>query len=87
MATTTKAPAQTAASVVPAGTDSYAAGYAKLAAIAERLRTATGAATVDGLVADVQAARELHRQLKARLDAVRRELDADAAEGEAGSAA
>ncbi len=77
MTTMTKTAAQTAAAA-PAGTDSYAASYARLAAIAERLRTATGAATVDSLVADVQAARELHRQLKTRLDAVRRELDADA---------
>ena len=68
----------------PAATDSYAAGFARLAAIAERLRTASGAATLDGLVADVQAARTLHRQLKARLDAVRRELDADAADGDDG---
>ena len=86
MAVTTKTATQTSGAM-PAGTDTYAAGYAKLAAIAEKLRTTTGAATVDSLVADVQAAWKPDKQIRARLDAGRRELDADAAEGEAGSAA
>lgn len=76
-----------ASAAAPAGTETYAVGYAKLAAIAERLRTASGAATVDSLVADVQEARALHRQLKARLDAVRAELEADATENETGGVA
>lgn len=85
--TTSRTAPPTAVGTAPAGTDTYAAGYAKLAAIAERLRTASGAATVDGLVADIQAARALHRQLRARLDAVRFELEAEAAEGETGGVA
>ena len=68
----------------PAATESYAASYAKLAAIAERLRAGGAAVSVDALVEDVRAARAAHEVCRARLDAVRREIDAEvAAESEA----
>ena len=71
-------------STMPAATDSYAANYARLAAIAERLRAGGAAVSVDTLVEDVRAARLAHEVCRARLDAVRREIDAEVAAAEAG---
>ena len=68
---------------VPAATDTYAASYAKLSAIAERLRSGGSATSVDTLVEDVRAARAAHDVCRARLDAVRREIDAEVAATEA----
>ena len=66
----------------PATTETYAASYAKLAAIAERLRAGGAAVSVDTLVEDVRAARAAHEVCRARLDAVRREIDAEVAAAE-----
>lgn len=71
----------------PAATDSYAASYATLSAIAERLRNPGTAATVDSLVADVRAARAAYAACKSRLDAVRQEIDAEITAAEATTAA
>lgn len=80
MPTTTKLMVETSAA--PASTDTYAASYAKLAAIAERLRAGGGATSVDTLVEDVRAARAAHDVCRARLAAVRREIDAEVAAAE-----
>jgi exonuclease VII small subunit len=66
----------------PASTDTYSAAYARLAAIAERLKNNTAATTVDSLVEDVRAAREAYALCRARLDAVRREIDVEIAAAE-----
>ena len=60
----------------PASTETYAAAYAKLAAIAEKLKGA-GATDVDTLVQDLRAARTAYATCKSRLDAIRREVDAE----------
>ena len=65
---TTAAPAQ-----------SYAAAYAKLAAIADKLRAAGSAASVDSLVEDLREARSAYAICRARLDAIRSEVDAEMA--------
>lgn len=39
-----------------AATETYAGAYARLSAIAEKLRTSAGATSVDSLVEDVRAA-------------------------------
>ena len=57
----------------------YAAAYAKLAAIAERLRATGSAASIDTLVDDTREARSLHAICRDRIDAVRREFDAEMA--------
>ena len=67
-------------------TGSYAANYATLTAIAERLRNPGTATTVDSLVADVKAARAAHTACKSRLDAIRREIDSEISAAEAGPA-
>ncbi len=72
----------TTGNAAPAATDTYAASYAKLAAIAERLRAGGTAVSVDTLVDDVRAARAAHEVCRARLDAVRREIDAEVAAAE-----
>ena len=59
----------------PAPTATYAAAYARLTAIAQKLRTPASATTVDGLAADVRAARDAYAICRARLDAIRREVD------------
>jgi exonuclease VII small subunit len=67
----------------PASTETYSAAYARLSAIAERLKNNTAATTVDSLVEDVRAAREAYALCRARLDAVRREIDVEIAAAEA----
>ena len=61
----------------PASTETYAAAYGRLAAIAEKLRTAGAAASVDDLVSDLRSARAAYAVCKTRLDAIRREVDAE----------
>lgn len=63
-----------AATPDPAPTATYAAAYARLTAIAHKLRAPATAATVDGLAADVRAAQEAYATCRARLDAIRREV-------------
>ena len=67
----------------PAATETYSAAYARLSAIAEQLKNNTAATTVDSLVEDVRAAREAYALCRARLDAVRREIDVEIAAAEA----
>ena len=69
--------AKTTAAVRP--TLTYAAAYAQLAAIAERLKGAGTAASIDTLAQDVADARSLHASCKARLDAIRAEIEAEMA--------
>ena len=66
----------TTATAAPASTETYAAAYARLTAIAERLKGA-GATDVDTLVQDLRAARMAYSTCKSRLDAIRREVDAE----------
>ena len=81
MTTTTKASATTAK---PSTT--YAAAYAQLAAIAERLKGTGNAASIDTLAQDVAEARNLYASCKARLNAIRVEIDAELAlDGEGGA--
>ena len=61
----------------PANTESYAAAYARLAAIAEKLKGAGATANLDEIVDDLRAARAAHAVCKARLDVIRREVDAE----------
>lgn len=67
--TTTAAP--------PAATKTYAAAYAELSAIADKLRIGGQAATVDEIVDLLKAARAAHAVCRARLDTIRREVDAE----------
>ena len=53
----------------------YAAAYAKLTAIATKLRAPASATTIDSLAEDVRAAREAYATCRARLDTIRREVD------------
>ena len=77
---TTKPPAPpTPTAVAPPSTASYAGAYAQLAAIAERLKTAGTATSIDTLVQDVRAARTAHAVCRDRLAAVRAEIDAELA--------
>ncbi len=57
----------------------YAAAYAALAAIAERLKGAGTAASIDTLAEDVRAARAAYAACRTRLDAIRAEIDAELA--------
>lgn len=59
----------------PASSETYASAYARLTAIAERLKAAASAATVDTLVDDLRAARAAYAVCKDRLDNIRREVD------------
>ena len=61
----------------PATTETYAAAYAKLAAIASKLSAAGATANVDDLVHDLRLARSAYATCKARLDAIRAEVDAE----------
>lgn len=61
----------------PASTETYAAAYARLAAIAEKLKGAGATANLDEIVDDLRNARGIHAILKARLEAIRREVDAE----------
>ena len=60
-----------------ATTETYAAAYAKLTAIAEKLKGAGAVANLDDIVDDLRAARAAHAVCKERLDAIRREVDAE----------
>jgi exonuclease VII small subunit len=66
----------------PEPTETYSAAYARLSTIAERLKSNTAATTVDSLVDDVRTAREAYALCRARLDAVRREIDVEIAAAE-----
>ena len=57
----------------------YAAAYAQLAAIAERLKGAGTATSIDTLAEDVRAARQAYTACRARLDAIHAEIDAELA--------
>lgn len=81
MTTTTKA---MTSAVNPATT--YAVAYAQLAAIAERLKGAGTAASIDTLAEDVRAARHAYTACRARLDAIRIEIDAELATDGEGAA-
>lgn len=63
--------------VIPASTETYASAYARLAAVAEKLKTAGAAASVDDLVSDLRAARTAYATCKARLDSIRLEVVAE----------
>ena len=62
---------------IPAATETYAAAYARLVSIAEKLKGAGATASLDSIVDDLRSAREIHAVLRARLDAIRREVDAE----------
>ena len=61
----------------PATTESYAAAYSRLTAIASKLTAAGTTASVDDLVCDLRLARAAYATCKARLDAIRAEVDAE----------
>ena len=61
----------------PASTETYATAYARLTAIAERLRGAGATSDLESLVRDLRDARAAHAFCKNRLDAIRREVDAE----------
>lgn len=63
--------------VIPTGTETYAAAYARLSQIAEKLKTSGASANVDSIVEDLRAARLAYSICKSRLDAIRREVDAE----------
>ncbi len=71
----------------PASTETYASAYARLSQIAERLKTAGTSANVDSIVEDLRAARIAYSICKARLDAIRREVDAEIETGGEATAA
>ena len=60
-------------------TVTYAAAYATLASIAERLKGAGTAASLDTLASDVSEARKCYQGARDRLDAIRAEIDAELA--------
>ena len=66
---------------------SYAIAYAQLAAIGERLKGASTAASIDTLAEDVRAARQAHAACRARLAAIRTEIDAELASDGGGAVA
>lgn len=74
--TTTNPPAKV--SPPPAATGTYAAAYAQLAGIADKLRASTTPA-VDSLVEDLRAARAAYGVCRDRLAAVRAEIEAEIA--------
>ena len=80
---TTKTTTTTATAAKPA--ISYAAAYATLAAIADRLKGAGTAAGIDTLAEDVRAARLAYAACRGRLDAIRAEIDAELAAGADGA--
>ncbi len=67
----------------PAPANTYAAAYATLGAIADRLKGASTAATIDTLAEDVRAARQAYAVCRSRLDAIRAEIDQEIAAVEA----
>ncbi len=68
---------KTTMTAAPAVTESYATAYARLTTIAEKLKGAGATADLDGLVRDLREARAAHAFCKARLDAIRHEVDAE----------
>ena len=66
-------------------TVTYAAAYATLASIAERLKGAGTAASLDTLASDVSEARKCYQAARSRLDAIRSEIDAELASDGAGA--
>ena len=77
----------TPTTTTPAATETYAAAYARLSAIAEKLRTAGATANVDDLVSDLHMARSAAAICRARLEAIRREVDAEVEATEASAKA
>ena len=65
---------------------SYAAAYAQLAAIAERLKGAGTAASIDTLAEDVRNARLNYEVCRNRLSAIRAEIDVELSADTAGNA-
>ena len=74
---TTKTITNTAITAKP--TVTYAAAYATLASIAERLKGPGTAASLDTLASDVYEARRCYQEARDRLDAIRIEIDAELA--------
>lgn len=64
---------------------SYAAAYAALSAVAERLKGAGTAASLDTLAEDVRTARYNYEVCRSRLAAIRAEIDAELAPGTEGA--
>lgn len=56
---------------------SYAAAYAALADVAQRLKGVGSAASIDTLAQDVALARQMYGIARSRLDAIRAEIDAE----------
>ncbi len=73
----------TTTAAMPATTETYAAAYAALTQIADKLRTGGQAAGVDEIVDLLKAARAAHAICRERLDAVRREVDVELEAAEA----
>ena len=67
----------TLSDAAPAATETYAAAYARLTAIAERLKGAGATSDLESVVRDLRDARAAHAFCKNRLDAIRREVDAE----------
>ncbi len=67
-------------------TTTYAAAYAKVAAMAEKLRASGSATTVDTHIDDIRAARAAHSMCKSRLETVMKQFDAEVAGVEEGRA-
>ena len=63
----------------------YAAAYAALSAIAEKLKGAGTAASIDTLAEDVRAARYNYELCRSRLAAIRAEIDAELSTDAAGA--
>ena len=60
----------------------YAAAYATLATIAEKLKANGNASTIDTLAQDVAAAKVAYSNCKLRLAAIRAEIEAELAASE-----
>ncbi len=67
-------------------TVTYAAAYATLAAVAERLKANGSASTIDTLAQDVAAAKIAYSNCKLRLAEIRAEIDAELATSDEGAA-
>lgn len=65
----------TTTAALPAATKTYAAAYAELSSIADKLRIGGQAAGVDEIVDLLKAARAAHAICRDRLAAIRREVD------------
>ncbi len=62
-----------------ASSQTYAAAYAKLTTIAEKLKSAGTATSIDTLADDVRGARQAYATCRLRLDAIRAEIEAELA--------